>query len=431
MLSTILTMMSVALGVGLVLTVLVVKDETEQAFNQTSAGYDLILAAKGSPLQSTLNTLYHIDYSTGLIPYAVYEASLNDPRVEKTFPFYVGDQYKGFRVIGSNSDFLKNGNPKKDVAFSLLKGRIFDAPLELVAGSSVARNLNIQIGDNLVLSHGLIEGIPGAEPKFHEGHTFRLVGILNPTFTANDQVLFADVRSLEAIHKDVHFYGHSEEETSDNSQDHNVAVWSSFQVKDLDAVLVKMKNSAAALQVAGTINYPIPANPIMAMSARRDPYYSFKNQIMAVIPSTQIQSLLGIVGQVENVLRYLAYLVAVVGLIGTLVALYNTMEERKRDIAIMRSLGAKRPTVSAIIVLEAASITGLGSVMGLFFMYFLIGSLRPILAQQAGLVIGNIGFHSHFALVILLMVAFGSLCGLIPALKAYRTNVLENLIPSS
>ena len=118
-LSTVLTVSSIALGLAMVVAVLVVQQQTDESYSQTSVGYDLLFSAKGSQLQATLNTLYHLETSVGIIPYGVYEAALRDPRVERAFPFYVGDSYSGYRVVGTSSDFIAHAEPRRGATIHL------------------------------------------------------------------------------------------------------------------------------------------------------------------------------------------------------------------------------------------------------------------------------------------------------------------------
>jgi putative ABC transport system permease protein len=167
LLATILTTLSIALGAGLIMAILTIQSETEKSFSQTSVGYDLILAAKGSQLQSTLNTLYHVETSTGIVPYALYEATRNDPRVEYSFPFYVGDSYRQYRVIGTSSDYLDKAIPRRGMTYSMRDGRNFTAVHEAVLGGLVADQTGMKVGDTFFFTHGVTMADGGAEEYIH------------------------------------------------------------------------------------------------------------------------------------------------------------------------------------------------------------------------------------------------------------------------
>lgn len=426
LLSTLLTILGVAIGVGLVFTVLVVDQKTRESFDQTSTGFDLILAAKGSALQATLNTIYHLETSTGLVPYALYETAAKDPRVEYAFPFYVGDQHQGFRVVGTSIDYLEKASPRKNLNYTFSKGNNFEGFGTCVLGSSVAERLGLGLGDEIQFVHGLSEGNSGFELKAHDEHYVTVSGILNPTYTANDQVIFTDIKSLEAIHQNKDFSADDEDDHTEHDE-HDHAHEDDIEVEHLDAVLVKMKNPAAALQLSGLINYPTPANPLIAMNMRKDPFFKFKEEIMAVIPSIQIDNLLGVVGRIQNILSILTWFVVLVALIGIFVGLYNSMESRRRDISIMRSLGATKMKIFLIVVLEATAISTTGALLGWILSQFGLIIFSPMVAEMTGVIISGIAYSKEMIFYFVLFVLTGALIGSIPAVKAYRTNVLTYL----
>jgi putative ABC transport system permease protein len=472
LLSTCLTILSVLLGVSMIVAIYVIQSETERSFNQTSVGYDLILTAKGSQLQATLNALYHLETSVGIVPYSLYETAKRDPRVEKAFPLYVGDSYNGFRVVGTSSEFLETAEPRRGQPFSINQGKIFDSPLQAVLGSEVARRTRHKIGDQIQIQHGLFEPVPGAEAHVHDNAPVTIVGILSPSGTANDKVVFTDLYTTHALH-DPRFHiddlgdhdradhshdsDHSQADHSHTSHNHSgnhdhsghnhsddnlvgdhehpehghseIAsdIRERITLKELDAVLVKMSSPAAALQLSGMINYPTPDNPLLARNLMRDPFFQYKEQIMAVIPAMQIMSLMSIVGNAEVVLRFVAWFVVIVALTGVLIALYNTMEERKRDLAVMRALGASRTQVFSIIVLEAIFLCAIGSVLGILFGHLLVYLSIPYLTSVAGIVITAFVFDLYHLYLFIGIVVLGAIAGLIPALKAYNSEVIRNL----
>lgn len=462
-LSTTLTIVSILLGVAMVTAVIVVQSESEKSFNQTSVGYDLIFSAKGSALQVTLNTLYHLETSVGIIPYSLYETLKKDPRVERAFPFYVGDSYNGFRVVGTSSEFIELAEPRRGQPFQILEGRNFEAPLEAVIGQQVAQRTGLRLGSEFVITHGLHEVAPGAEAHTHEEAPVVVVGILATSGTANDRVIFTDLYTTHALHdphfhaddfhddhhhenesvehhsnsshdhnhshshSHLHSHNHSDEELHDHHVDGHSPIKDAIELKELDAVLVKMTNPAAALQVSGMINFPTPENPLLLRNMMRDPLFAYKDQIMAVIPAMQINNLMSIVGNAEVVLRYVSWFVVIVALFGVLIAIYNTMEERKRDLAVMRALGAKKSTIFSIIVMESATICGIGAILGLLSGHLIVSYASPKLAEIAGIVIQAFSVDLTQIYVVLFLILAGIISGTIPAFKAYRSDPIKNL----
>jgi len=431
-LATTLTTLSVALGAGLILAILTIQSETEKSFNQTSTGYDLILAAKGSQLQTTLNTLYHIETSTGVVPYALYEAAIKDPRVAYAFPFYVGDRYMQYRVIGTSKDYLEKAQPRREVSYTFSDGRNFDALQEAVLGAMVAEETGLKVGDTFNFTHGIAGQDASAEVFVHEDHPVTVVGILEPTGTANDRVIFAELQTTHSVHQ---AYQETAEDTVNqqaeaHQHDHDHSDEMKVKLTNLDAVLIKYKSPASALQVAGMINYPVPDNPVIARNLQRDPMFPYREGVMAVSPAVQVSQLMKIIGNVDWILKVVAYLVIIVAITGILVAIYNTMEERRRDIAIMRSLGASRRTILSIIVLESTFICFVGSILGLFLGWSTTAVAAPYLILSAGIFIEPFTFEYLHAMILLLMCALGIIAGTIPGLKAYRTDVAAYLTPN-
>lgn len=473
-LSTLLTIISVTLGVALVIAVQVAEKETERSFNQTSVGFDLILAAPGSRMQATLNTIYHLETSTGIIPAGVYQALLNDPRVERVFPFYVGDSYRGFRVIGTSAAFLKEAEPRAGSPFVLREGRFFEDAFEVVVGSETAERLGLRIGDQVVFTHGVVELAPGAEAHVHDDAPSTVVGILERTNTANDRVLFTSIFTTHAMHHHLHdhddhkddhnhhndhqhgndtpSHGHSHNHSHGHNHDHShddhkhdghshdahdhdhhpqkrTLAELEATVTELDAVLVKFTNQALAISVAGLLNFPTPENPLLLRNLQRDPLFPFKDDLMGVIPAVQIKELMSIVGNAEQVIGAIALLVFITALLGILASLYNTMDGRRRDIAIMRSLGARKSSIFLLITLEAAVITIIGCVIGLFAGHTIVHFTSPIIAETAGIIVRAFIFESAQFYTLLLFILGGIIAGIIPAFKAYNTDVASNLAP--
>ncbi|HAC16744.1 MAG TPA: hypothetical protein DCE78_12500, partial [Bacteroidetes bacterium] len=261
-----------------------------------------------------------------------------------------------------------------------------------------------------------------------------IVGILKQTGTANDRVIFTDLYTTHALHNprfhvdDLDHDDHSSESTDESELEQEpTTIQDLIELKELDALLVKMNDPAAALQLAGMINYPTPANPLLARNMMRDPFFRYKEQIMAVIPAMQIKSLMSIVGNAEVVLKYVAWFVVIVALFSVLIAIYNTMEDRKRDISVMRALGARKTQIFRIIILEAIVICTLGSIIGLFMGHLIVYYVTPHLADVAGIVISAFAFDATQLFYIVLVIVFGALVGLIPAIKAYQTDAVKNL----
>jgi putative ABC transport system permease protein len=453
LLSTLLTIASVALAAALVVSVQTLERETEQNYTQTSVGYDLILAATGSRMQATLNSIYHLESSTGVIPYAVHTAALSDRRITESYPFFVGDNYRGVRIVGTSPGFILESQPRAGQQFNIMDGRIYEKPFEAVIGYAASERLGVGIGHRFTATHGVTEaGDAEGEAHVHDEFEFEIVGILDQSRTAHDNVIFTSIYSTYVTHYDDeqlheshsheddhnHDHDHDEEHAHDHGLEEDAGgeeAWplplSEYEnrVERIDAVLLKFENQAAAVQLAGMLNFPTPQNPLLRRNMMRDPFFQHKEELMGVIPAVQIQELMSIVGNAEQVLRAIGWLVFAVALFGVLVAIYNTMEERRRDIAIMRSLGARRGTIVSLILMEAGFITLLGCLIGLGLSVLSVALLAPYIAETAGIFVSAYAIEASQLVTLASFVVLGLLAGIIPALKAYKTDVVSHLTP--
>ena len=461
--SVVLTAVSVALGVALIAATLDIRRQVEEKFSQTSVGYELIVGAKGSPLQLVLNTVYHLGNPTGNLPYSTYELYRRNPFVSYAIPMGLGDNYKGFRIVCTTTEFFTKFNYVKDKQFELAEGRLFrdDELYAAVLGKEVAEKTGLKLGDKFVATHGLQEA-SGDIGKQHEHNQFTVVGILKKTGTPSDKAVYASLPTVWAIHdEEAHedgetrkeaverIYGKPEKDTiqvqlsptdhkhdhhdrdkdthakhsdgtphtdgdthADHEHEHNTAPTEG----DITAILIKAKAPIFSLQLYDKIN--------------REPY------AQAAFAVNEIKNLFDIVGNVDWAFLFITALVIVVAIIGVMVALYNSLAERRREIAILRSLGAHRSKIFSIIALEAALTSFFGALAGVVLSKVLALVLKGIVLEKTGVEIsislislaGGVPIELALILIVTLV---GALSGVIPAVEAYRTDVAKNLSPIS
>jgi putative ABC transport system permease protein len=355
-----------------------------------------VAGTKGSRLQLVLNTVYHLDRPLGNIPFALYEKYRTDRRVKLAIPVAVGDFYEGHRLVGASDAFVTRFEPQPGRPFQLGEGRVFkydEATLakvmaggtaepgafEAVAGSAVP----LRVGATFAARHGGDFGDPHQEK-------WTVVGVLKPTGTANDRAIFINLDSF------FHIKGHQGEELTRGK---------------ITAVLFKTKGTGAAEDLAWEINNGPDAQ--------------------AVVPAQVVVELFDLIGQVDVLLLAVSVLVILVAGVSILVSIYNSMAERKRAIAIMRALGARRTSVLAIVILEAAALCLFGGLAGLLLGHVLTAVSSGVLAAKSGVSISALAFHPVEALVFAGVVVLGALAGVLPALKAYRTDIADGLSPTS
>jgi putative ABC transport system permease protein len=388
-LSTIVTALSIALGGGLLMSVWSVKEQSQAIFTGVNAGFDAVLGARGSKLQLVLNAIFHLEASPGNVAWSDYQDIKNNPSVELAIPIAVGDNYLGYRLVGTLPELFSKVEYAPGQHFALNSGGNFFDPgrREAVVGSFVAQKLGLKLGDTFHPYHGLIYN-----EKNQHAETYVVVGVLKPSNTPADRVIWIP---LEGIQK---MTGH----------DPNAAT-------DVSAVLVKLKAGSAA---AGF---------------RLDLMYNKQgNRLTFAWPIGQvIAELFSKIGWFDRLLELVSYLVALVATASILASIYNSMNERRREIAILRALGARRRTIFGAILLEAATISALGMVIAFLFYFMIMVGAAGVIRAQTGVVLDPVKFNPVMLWAPAALITLGALAGIVPAIKAYRTDVAEFLVPTS
>lgn len=400
-LSTAITVMSVALAAGLVMAVFAIKSQTYDAFTGGANGFDAVLGARGSQLQLVLNTVFHLETSPGNIPWSMYEAIKQDDGVALAVPYAVGDNYQGFRIVGTTPELFEKfpGEGGIDLQSG---GRLFTADArEALVGSVVAQRTGVALGARINPYHGLVFD----EEKRHQ-EEYQVVGVLEPTNSPLDRVVWIPIEGVYRMS------GHVLRGTGKNFRpEEGEAI--PVEHREVSAVMLKLKDPQAGIFLDQTINRQ-------------------GNRATLAWPiGRSMADLFDKIGWVNRVLELVAYLVVVVAAGTIMASLYNTMNERRREFAILRSLGARKSTVFAAIVAEATAIAGLGAVVGYVIYAGILGLAFVIVRAQTGVVLDVFKADPVLWLTPLGMVAVGALAGLVPAFKAYRTDVATNLVPAS
>lgn len=386
-LSTAITAVSIALAGGLLMAVWSVKTQTQATFTQMTGGFDAVLGARSSKLQLILNGIFHMEASPANIAWSDYLEIRDNPHVELAVPIATGDNYKGYRIVGTLPEMFTRLEYAPGKRYTVRPpGRMFDVTLrEAVVGSFVAQKLGLRRGHVFHPYHGL---------DFDEAHEhaedYLVVGILEPSNTPADRVIWVP---LEGVQK---MGGHAIEAAT-----------------DVSAVLVKLKSPIAGRTLEQTYN-------------RQGHRLTFAWPIGATMAG-----LLSKISWFDKILALVAYLVAIVATGSVLASIYNSMNERRREIAILRALGAHRRTIVGTIVLEAASIAALGMVLGFVFYALIMSVVGDVVRVQTGVVLDTFAWNPVLAWAPAGMILTSALAGIVPAWKAYRTDVAENLVPIS
>ena len=399
-LSSAITALSVALGCGLVMAIVGVQQQAYSAFTGGAGGFDAILGARGSELQLVLNSVFHLETSPGNVSWKDYQRFKADPLVKLAIPYAVGDNYHGFRIIGTTAELFTRYEPRPGTHLAIAPGgsawQKFDPERwQAVIGSYVAQKTGLRGGDKFHSYHGLV-----FDEKMMHADEYEVTGIMAPTNTPMDRAIWVPLDSYYLIEK----------HRPDGWQPGDV-VPDSF--KQVSAVMLKFRAPMLGVNLAWQINrQPLP--------------YTLVCPIAPVMID-----LMDKIGWIDRVLTLVAYLVVAVAAGSILASLYNTMNERRREFAILRALGARRATVFAAIVLEAAAIAALGAVAAFGVYALLLAGAAAILRAQTGVVLSVWTFNPVLVLAPLGMIGLGALAGVVPAIKAYATDVASNLAPLS
>jgi putative ABC transport system permease protein len=445
-----LTAFSIGLGVALVVAVLVIHSVVAQSFRRGSQGYDLIVGAKGSQLQLVLNSVFYLGEPIENIPYEVYEEftiGRHRAAVTTVVPICMGHAYQGLPVVATTPDMFKKLTYLEDRKYEFPEGqgRNFkrENSFEAVVGWTAAREANLKIGSKF----SPVGAAESVEEAGHEDLPFEVVGILAPTGTPNDRALFVNMegffecpahaaapstvkRSLQKPdqredspakdeqdhdghdhaaedeqahgHDDAHEHPAADEPAHDHEHEHHREVTALLVVTDIE------ENPQLAMMLPEVIN-----EGTAAQAAR---------------PAIVITGLFeGIVGNVQLMLLVLAVLVVVVAGIGILVSIYNSMSDRRHDIAIMRALGARRSTVMAVILVESILLALGGGLMGVLLGHGLVAALGPTIAEQTRVIVHAWQFQLAELILIPGLVVLATIVGYLPALAAYKTDVARSL----
>lgn len=376
-LSSLLTAFSVALGVALVLAVMLLEREAKNAYRRTAVGVEVLVAGnKGSRVDALLSTLYHVGRAPGRVSWDYYERIRADKRVAYAIPLAVGDSYRGRPVVGTTAEMFLRFQPRPGAGFDVA-GRVFEQPHEAVAG---ARS-GLSIGDTFHAGHGNV---------VHDDVTFEVVGKARATGTAHDKALWIPIRSFLKLEGHVGLKRGKEE------------------LEAVSAVLVKTRH----------------ASPLILEPLIRE--INDGSEAQAIRPVQVVGELFSIVKDAQEILSWIGVLVLCVAALGVMVALYNTMAERRKEIAILRALGATRRHVCLGVLFEAALICGVGALGGLAFGHAGALVAGPYAEARAG-VRFETTFLAQEPLIVAAIFLLGCAAGVIPALTAYRVDVVRNL----
>lgn len=379
-LNTVLNVLLLALGVATITLLLLTLHQLEERMGRDARGIDLVAGAKGSPMQVILSAIYHLDVPTGNIQLAQAKEIAKHRMVKKTIPLALGDAYKGFRIVGTNHDYVAHYGGK------LAAGRLWEKPMEAVIGAEVAQRLGFGVGATFVGYHGISD--TGAE---HGDAPYQVVGVLAPSGTVLDRLVVVSVESVWLVHDE-----HMGTDAPVTEED-----------KEITALLIQY------------------ATPIAAAVLPR--YINNNSEMQAASPAYETARLFSIVAVGVDVLRGFALVLILSAGLSLFIALYNALNERRYDLALMRTLGARPRTLLALMLFEGAILAGVGALLGLALGHALTEGLGYALKAAQQIAVTGWTWVPEELWLIAISLAVGVVAALLPAWRAYRTDIAHTL----
>ena len=397
--TTALTVFSIALSVLLLVSVDRVRQGTQAGFEGTLSQTDLVVGARGGSLPLLLYAVFHIGTANNDISYASYRHFASHPAVLWTIPLSLGDSHRGFRVIATDDNFYEHYRYRGDHSLQLAEGTRPEGIFGAVLGSTVASQLHYRLGQKIVLSHGL-------EGSFlrHTADPFTVVGILARTATPVDRGIYITLWGDEAMHLGWQ-NGAPPLEAIPESQIHQA----DLHIKTISAFLLRSKSRMSTLYLLREIN-TYPGEPLTA-----------------IIPALTLRDLWTVLSAADVALSLVSGAVLVVGLLVMLTALYTALNERRREIAVLRTLGLNARQIFTLFILESTLISALGAILGLVAAYLLLYAIRLPVENRYGIPLAAVGLSWRVAYYMIAVVVAGALLGFIPAVRAYRNALVDGL----
>lgn len=392
-LNTVLNIFLLSLGIAVITILLLFSNQLKEKIDQNAKGIDLVVGAKGSPLQLILCNIFHIDFPTGNIKLNEAERLAKHRLVKKAIPLALGDSYKNFRIVGTNRDYAALYQA------DLASGQWWSTDLDIVAGAVAAETIGLKVGDRFASAHGL-----STDGHDHEESLFRVTGILKRTNTVLDNLLLTPVGSIWKVHEE-----HDEEEHEASAVEIKnpsplvPVVEAGDSTREVTALLLQYRNPIAAIQLPRIINS--------------------QSALQAASPAFETARLFSILGVGVEALMGFAYVLIFISGLSIFIALYNSLKERQYDLAIMRSMGASRIKLFIVTVLEGSTLTVLGSIIGLALGHAVLFAFTQVIVESQKAGMSALIFYKEEVAILLGSIVLGILCSLIPAIQAYRTDI--------
>ena len=391
-LNSVLNILLMAFGIGTITVLLLLSAQVEENLYKNAEGIDVVVGAKGSPIQLILSGIYHMDSPTGNIPLDQAVELMESRFVRTAYPLSLGDNWLGYRIVGTNYAYLELFGAE------IAEGHLWDHEFEVVVGASVADQMGIELGDPVVSAHGLSEG--GME---HGDHEMIVSGILKPSGSVLDQLVLTSVETMWGIHA----YGDSHDHHHDKEVTDTSWMAEENRGKEITVLLVDYSNPLAAAQFPRFVNT--------------------QTDMQAAAPAFEISRLLNVLGVGLDAIQVFGFILIFSSALGLFIALLNSMKERAYDLAVMRSLGGSKQKLVSMVLTEGLLLSAMGGVTGLLLAHLALEGLGIWFAQARQFAIsGTVFLPAEFSILGLAM-GIGLLASIFPAIVAYRTEISKTL----
>jgi len=399
-LSAALNMMLIAFGTGILTILLLASNQISEKLENNSKDIDLVVGAKGSPLQLILSSIYYIDFPTGNIPLKEAMELARSPFVKRAVPLALGDNYNGLRIVGTDTNFIALYKLKT------AQGKFWQKDFETTIGAAVAKTQNLKVGDKFYGAHGLTDNA-----GVHKNHEYVVSGILEPQGNVADNLILTNVASVWKMHDEHEDHDHEEhkhDEHDHKGHDHNAPT--EVQVNDESRELTSL-----------LIQYRSPMS--VAMFPR---LVNEATNMQAASPAQESTRLFSLIGVGVDTLQWFAILIMLIAAISVFVNLYNSLKERNYDLAIMRTLGASRTKLFLIVITEGIMLTLAGTVMGVLLGHLVLEFIGSNQESGQAQLTGFVLLYNEIYLFVAGL-AIGIFAAIIPAIHAYRSNISKIL----
>lgn len=380
-LSTTLSLLLLTVGVSIITLLLGIKYQVEKKLDGDLKNIDLVIGAKGSPLQLILSSIYHLDAPTGNISLEDAKEIASNPMVETAIPLAYGDNYYGFRILGTDSNWYQLYETK------IYDGKMPSENMEVVLGWQVAQKTGLRIGDSFEGTHGNAE-----QGEVHEGHPYKVVGILTPSYNVADQLIVTNVSSVIEIHEE-HEHDHAEEHVHAH--------------EEITAMLLQFRSPMAMMTMPRKINE--------------------ETNFQAAIPNIEIRRLLKLLDGIFIVIQAIGIIIMLLAGISVFLSLLQKLQRRKYEIALLQSIGYSKWYVSSLLIYEAFLLAIFGYLIGFIFSRLILFVLESSIAQQYGLNVFSLGWMEGEYLIFLITLLTGIISAIIPAWYSVRTSISKTL----